>query len=74
MEPPVTMKDGRFTTSIMSVNEAHEGCSMQFLPVIGFAQAVHLLEKSSPKQSAQYGLSSLNIRIETHETVDRMLC
>ena len=54
--------------------KAHKGCPMQFLPVIGFAQAVHLLEKSSPKQSAQYGLSSLNIRIETHETVDRMLC
>ena len=36
---------------------------MQVLPVIGFAQAVHLLEKSSPKQSAQYGLSSLNIQM-----------
>merc|ERR1719264_1476287 len=31
------------------------------LPVMGFAQAVHLLEKSSPKQSAQYGLSSLEV-------------
>ena len=27
-------------------------------PVMGLAQAAHLFEKSSPKHSAQYGLSS----------------
>ena len=31
-----------------------------FVPVIGLLQAVQRLENSSPKQSAQYGLSSLN--------------
>ena len=45
----------------MPVNEEKNEWSMHVLPVMGFAQAVHLLEKSSPKQSAQYGLSSLNI-------------
>merc|ERR550525_720294 len=31
------------------------------LPVIGLLHAWHRLEKSSPKQSAQYGLSSLEV-------------
>lgn len=30
-------------------------------PVIGLEQEVHLLAKSSPKQSAQYGLSSRDV-------------
>ena len=50
----------RTTASSMPVNQDNEGREVEAaLPVIGFAQAVHLLEKSSPKQSAQYGLSSL---------------
>jgi hypothetical protein len=32
------------------------------IPVIGLLQAVQRLEKSSPKQSAQYGLSSLDVK------------
>lgn len=31
------------------------------VPVIGLEQAVHLLAKSSPKHSAQYGLSSRDV-------------
>lgn len=40
-----------------------EKCEPFSSPVIGFSQAVHLLEKSSPKQSAQYGLSSLLVNL-----------
>ena len=32
------------------------------VPVIGLLQAVQRFEKSSPKQSAQYGLSSLDVK------------
>lgn len=31
-------------------------------PVMGLEQAVHLLAKSSPKQSAQYGFSSREVK------------
>lgn len=33
-----------------------------YIPVMGLAQATHLFAKSSPKQSAQYGLSSLDVK------------
>lgn len=33
------------------------------LPVMGFEHAVHLFEKSSPKHSAQNGLSSLEVNL-----------
>lgn len=36
----------------------HFVASLVYAPVIGFMHAVHLLAKSSPKHSAQYGFSS----------------
>lgn len=33
--------------------------SVNYVPVMGLVQAVHLLANNSPKHSAQYGFSSL---------------
>merc|ERR1719239_1850068 len=52
------------TVSAISFFLAHSG-QMNLvppIPVIGLLQAVQRLEKSSPKQSAQYGLSSLEVK------------
>ena len=40
------------------------------LPVIGFEHAVHLLENSSPKHSAQYGLSSREVNLQKRRHFD----
>lgn len=38
-------------------------CIILHLPVIGFSQEVHLFANKSPKHSAQYGLSSLEVNL-----------
>ena len=50
----------KYVTKKMTISPDNE---TKNLPVIGLEQAVHRLEKSSPKHSAQYGLSSLEVNL-----------
>merc|ERR1719432_242140 len=64
MNPFPTMldlQDEQMKQSLCQWRPSNEMNLVPPIPVMGLLQAVHRFEKSSPKQSAQYGLSSLEV-------------
>lgn len=65
MNPFPTKEDvhmAHLKQSLCQVRSSKEMNRVPPIPVIGLAQAMHRLAKSSPKHSAQYGFSSRDVK------------
>merc|ERR1719153_1092499 len=56
------LQDEQMKQSLCQWRPSNEMNRVPPIPVMGLLHAVHRFENSSPKQSAQYGLSSLEVK------------
>lgn len=56
------LQDAQMKQSLCQWRSSNEMKRVPPIPVMGLQQEVHLLAKSSPKQSAQYGFSSREVK------------
>jgi len=65
MKPFPTKEDwhsAHLKQSLCQLRSSNEMKRVPPIPVIGLLQAVHFLANNSPKHSAQYGFSSLEVK------------